>query len=204
MSAQDSVAVYHYLDIGRLGRGEVVKLFLVDSGIGFKEVRYAYDDTWPQTSKSLIQQGITRSGKLPSLEYEGLILTQHIPILRYLSRKLGKYNGETNSEKYNVDAVADIYIDWRSRWVANLTEKKDEYKDDFVPKYYQLIGQYYSDHEGPYLLGNKITYADFAIYQSIDNDKRTGTLPSNLPEALVKFKEAFEGRPNVAKYIKEV
>jgi hypothetical protein len=38
---------------------------------------------------------------------------QHIPILRYLSRELGAYDGETSWEKYLVDAVADIYIDWR-------------------------------------------------------------------------------------------
>jgi glutathione S-transferase len=46
-----------------------------------------------------------------------------------------------------------------------------------VPEYHSLVAQYYSDFEGPYLLGDKITYVDFAIYQSIDNDRRTGTLP---------------------------
>lgn len=38
---------------------------------------------------------------------------QHIPILRYLSRELGAYDGTTNWEKYLVDAVSDIYVDWR-------------------------------------------------------------------------------------------
>lgn len=50
----------------------------------------------------------------------------------------------------------------------------------FVPQYYALLTQYYSDTEGPYLLGDKITYVDFAVYQSIDNDTRTGTLPVSL------------------------
>lgn len=65
----------------------------------------------------------------------------------------------------------------QAQWVANLHTKTDEYKDEIVPEYYRLVGQYYSDNEGPYLLGDKITYADFAVYQSIDNDERTGTLP---------------------------
>lgn len=65
----------------------------------------------------------------------------------------------------------------QAKWVANLGEKKPEYKDKYVPEYYSLVAQYYSDFEGPYLLGDKITYVDFAIYQSIDNDRRTGTLP---------------------------
>ncbi|KAJ5369275.1 uncharacterized protein N7496_009035 [Penicillium cataractarum] len=197
-----SRAVYHYLDIAPLGRGEVVNLFLKDTGIEFKEVLYPYDHTWPQNSQILQHQGTTRTGQLPALEYQGIILTQHIPILRYLARDLGRYDGETNAEKYAVDAVADIYIDWRSRWVANLKTKEDAYKDDFVPKYYNLLSQYYSDHDGPYLLGDKVTYADFAVYQSIDNDQRTGTLPSILPEPLVKFKETFEQRPNIASYLK--
>ncbi|KAH7224263.1 uncharacterized protein BKA55DRAFT_584351 [Fusarium redolens] len=197
----DSV-VYHYLAIGKLGRGEVLKLFLKDAGIDFKELRYTYPDTWPETSEKLKQQGITRTGSLPSLEYKGLILTQHIPILRFLARDLGKYDGQTNEDKYLVDAVADIYIDWRSQWVANLSGATDEYKNKFLPKYYDLIAQYYSDREGPYLLGNEVSYTDFAIYQSIDNDTRTKTIPSKIPDVLLKFKEVFEARPNIAEYIK--
>lgn len=52
----------------------------------------------------------------------------------------------------------------------------DSYRQ-YVPTYYDLLAQYYSDVDGPYLLGDKITYADFAVYQSIDNDTRTGTIP---------------------------
>ncbi|KAJ5753557.1 uncharacterized protein N7511_007710 [Penicillium nucicola] len=201
--ATNTPAVYHYLDIGRLGRGEVVKLFMKDAGFKVKEVRYAYDETWPKVSKMLQEQGITRTGKVPALEYQGLILTQHLPILRYLARELGSYDGETNQEKYAVDVVADIYSDWRSKWVANLSNKTDQYKDEVAPTYYSLMGLYYSDENGPYLLGDKITYVDFAVYQSIDNDERTETLPSSLPQPLLKLREAIEKRANIADYIKE-
>ncbi|KGO76967.1 Glutathione S-transferase/chloride channel, C-terminal [Penicillium italicum] len=199
--------VYHYLDIGRLGRGEVVNLFLKDAGLDYKEVRYPYDNTWPETSKKLRQSGLTRTGQLPALEYGGSVITQgdtqHIPILRYLSRELGAYDGTTNWEKYLVDAVADIYIDWRSQWVANLKAASESYKKESAPAYYNLLAQYYSDVEGPYLLGDKITYADFAVYQSIDNDTRTGTIPDTLPPALTKLVEAFEARPNVSAFIEQ-
>ncbi|KAM0458903.1 hypothetical protein ACHAPV_005893 [Trichoderma viride] len=72
--------------------------------------------------------------------------------------------------------------------------------------------QNYAEIDGPYLLGDKITYADFAVYQSLDNDQRTGTLPArtimgydlaNLSTSITKFKETFEQRPNIAQYIKE-
>ncbi|KAJ5590222.1 glutathione S-transferase [Penicillium hetheringtonii] len=194
------IPVYHYLDIGRLGRGEVVNLFLKDAGIKYEKSLYPWDATWPQQSN---KRGVTRTGKLPALEYKGKILTQHIPILRYLARELGSYDGETNWDKYVVDAVSDIYVDWRAKWVANLSEKKPEYKDQIAPEYYNLVAQYYSATPGPYLLGDKVTYVDFAVYQSIDNDRRTGTLPSTLPESLLKFKSEFETRPNIAEYIKQ-
>ncbi|KAJ6124199.1 hypothetical protein N7471_011516 [Penicillium samsonianum] len=193
--------IYHDLDFGRLGRGELVNLFLKDAGLDFKHVLYPFDNAWPETSEKLRQSGLTRTGQLPALEYGGSVITQHIPILRYLSRDLGAYDGNTNWEKYLVDAVADIYIDWRSQWVANLKEVTEPYKKDYAPKYYDLLAQYYSDVDGPYLLGDTVTYADFAVYQSIDNDTRTGTIPATLPPALTKLVEAFEARPNISAYI---
>ncbi|KAL4943226.1 hypothetical protein BDV06DRAFT_190526 [Aspergillus oleicola] len=195
--------VYHYLAIGRLGRGEVVNLFLKDAGIDKKDVFYPYDETWPATSDKLAQQGLTRTGLLPALEYQGSIYTQHIPILRFLARELNAYDGETSKEKYIVDAVSDLYIDWRSQWVESLHGPTPKYKDTVVPKYYRIIGEYYSETPGPYLLGDKVTYADFAVYQGIDNERRNGTLPAELPESLAKFQEAFEARPNIKDYIKE-
>jgi glutathione S-transferase len=65
----------------------------------------------------------------------------------------------------------------KNKWASNLSNKTDQYRDEVVPTYYSLMGQYYSDNEGPYLLGDRVTYVDFAVYQSIDNDERTGTLP---------------------------
>lgn len=53
----------------------------------------------------------------------------------------------------------------------------DKYKDEYLPKFYDLAAQYYSDVAGPYLLGDKITYADFAIYKSICDDDHFGALP---------------------------
>ncbi|KAH8806132.1 putative glutathione S-transferase [Xylogone sp. PMI_703] len=193
--------ILHYLNIGSLGRGEVVRLFLKDAGIDFQDNRYANDHTWAATSEELKKKGITRTGKVPALEYNGIILHQHISILRYLSRELGSYDGETSLEKYIVDAVADLYIDWRFQWVANIKGATDEYKNKTVPDFYNVLSQYYSERGGPFLLGSKVTYADFAVYQSIDNNEKTGTLPANLPGAILKFKEAFEARPRVAAYL---
>ncbi|KAI9042405.1 mandelate racemase/muconate lactonizing enzyme family protein [Aspergillus affinis] len=178
-----------------------LRLFLKDAGVDFHDVRYPFDSTWPTKSAELKERGLSVTGQVPVLEYEGKIFSQHLPILRYLARELGGYDGDTSFEKYCVDLVADIYNDWRAQWVKNLGNVTDEFKQDFVPNYYKIIGQLYAEQDGPYLLGPKVTYADFAIYQSINNDMQTGTLPPSLPESLVKFRESFEGRPRVADYI---
>ncbi|PHH84220.1 hypothetical protein CDD83_2297 [Cordyceps sp. RAO-2017] len=196
-----SKPVLHYLDIGSLGRGEVVRLFLVDAGIEFQDKRYPFDGTWSSTSADLKSQGISRTGLVPVLEYKGTCLSQHMPTLRYLARELGSYDGESSSEKYTVDTVADLYIDWRAEWVRNLNTVTDEYKNKVAPEYYNLVAHYYKDGSGPFLLGDKITYADFAIYQSIDNDAKIGTLPKQLPGPLLALKKAMEARPKIAAYL---
>ncbi|PHH64748.1 hypothetical protein CDD81_4010 [Ophiocordyceps australis] len=197
-----STPVFHYFDIGSLGRGEVLRLFLLDAGIDHEDKRYSWDDTWGATSADLKSKGISRTGKVPIFDYKGAHLSQHIPILRYLARELGSYDGDSSFEKYIVDAVADMYIDWRVNWVANLKNVSDEYKNKTAPEYYNLIAQYYKDRGGPFLLGDKITYADFAIYQSIDNDAKIGALPKQLPEPILALKKAIEARPRIATYIK--
>jgi glutathione S-transferase len=55
-------------------------LFLKDAGFEFDDVRYAYDDTWPETSKKLKQEGLTRTGLLPVIEHKGEKLTQVSPL----------------------------------------------------------------------------------------------------------------------------
>lgn len=84
----------------------------------------------------------------------------------------------TNEYKSPLCQVRRAYLhNIQSQWVANLKGATESYKKEYVPNYYDLVAQYYSDVEGPYLLGDKITYADFAVYQSIDNNTRTGTIP---------------------------
>lgn len=199
--AAETIPTLHYFDLGTMGRGEVIRLFLRDAGIEFKDIRHSYG-TWSTESDKFKEQGITRTGKLPALIINDTILNQHVPILRYLARDTGRYDGETNHEKFQVDAVADNYIDWRAQWVANIGNVSDEYKNKFLPNYYAAVAKYYAENKGPYLLGDKITYADFAVYQSIDNDERIGALPAELPAELVKLREAIEARPNIAAYIK--
>jgi hypothetical protein len=44
--------------------------------LDYKEVLYPYDNTWAETSKKLRENGLTRTGQLPTLEYGGSVITQ--------------------------------------------------------------------------------------------------------------------------------
>lgn len=52
------------------------RLFLRDAGIEFEDVRYPFDGSWAATSAWLREKGISRTGKVPALEYHGTILTE--------------------------------------------------------------------------------------------------------------------------------
>ncbi|UKZ78646.1 hypothetical protein TrVFT333_006392 [Trichoderma virens FT-333] len=196
-----STPVLHYFGLGSLGRGEIVRLFLRELNIEYEDKFYVYDDTWPSINKSA---GISLTGTLPVLEIDGQRLYQHLAILRYLSRRAGAYDGETNYEKYLVDAVADIYNDWRTGWVAQLTAKNSDYQTTHVKKFQDLFTDFYSrDASGPYLLGDKPTYVDFAVFQALDNDECIGCSSDTLSEPLKKLREAILARPNVERYLAE-
>lgn len=64
-----------------------------DAGVDFEDVRYAYDDTWPATSAELKAKGVTVTGHVPALEYNGTILIQ---VCRLLSSLCLFPIGDTN------------------------------------------------------------------------------------------------------------
>jgi glutathione S-transferase len=55
---------------------ETNSLFLHDAGIDFEDKRYPFNDTWKATSKELQEKGISKTGRVPVLEYKGVFLAQ--------------------------------------------------------------------------------------------------------------------------------
>jgi prostaglandin-H2 D-isomerase / glutathione transferase len=86
--------------------------------------------------------------------------------------------------------------------VANLSGKVPDYKTEVVPAFYKIFDTYYSrDTSGPYLLGDRVTYVDFAVFQALDNDTAVGAEPASVPESLKALRKAISERPNVKAYI---
>ena len=107
------IPAIHYLDFLSRGRGQVVRLFCEDAGIAYQDIRYSIEEF-----KDLNESAVPRKNPaktLPVVELNGKILTQSYAILRHLARLLGKYDGETEEEKYWADAICDIGIDCKLR-----------------------------------------------------------------------------------------
>jgi glutathione S-transferase len=68
----------------------------------------------------------------------------------------------------------------QAEWAANLSQASEGYRTKFLPDYYAVLAGYYGQSGGPFLLGDRVTYADFAVYQSVDNDEGIGALPVGL------------------------
>lgn len=55
---------------------ETKRLFLADAGVPFQDIRYPFYGTWSATASKLREDGISRTGKVPVLEYNDNKLSQ--------------------------------------------------------------------------------------------------------------------------------
>ncbi|KAG1189204.1 hypothetical protein G6F36_004074 [Rhizopus arrhizus] len=185
-------------------RGENIKLFLVDAGLDHEYVRVpSFEGDWPAMKQQLVKDGYYAS-TLPYIKMGDKIWGRTLPVLRYLSAKLDyKYHGSNEEENYILDVVSDVTNDWfenmKNAFFGD-EEKKKHHAKVQTPSWLIKFENYYSDcKEGPYVLGNKITYADFLVYHLIEDDGARDLL-DDYPN-LKLFAEAFEERPNIKKYL---
>ncbi|KAJ3048803.1 hypothetical protein HDU99_009067, partial [Rhizoclosmatium hyalinum] len=94
------VFTYFDLPLPNIGRGEVVRLFLAEAQIEYDDVRIFHGD-WAAHMENVAK--LNPYGALPVLQLGDKVLTQHVPILRYLSKKLGKYGGSDDDEAFAID-----------------------------------------------------------------------------------------------------
>lgn len=95
-----------------LARGENVKLLLEDAGLDHEYVRLNRTEGWAERRAKLVEEGFF-SPTLPYIEVGGKRFGKTVPIMRYISVKLGnKYHGSTAEENQYLDYISDITNDW--------------------------------------------------------------------------------------------
>ncbi|KAF7729508.1 hypothetical protein EC973_004182 [Apophysomyces ossiformis] len=197
-----SKATLYYFDIqgsATIGLGEHIKLLLEDAGIEHEYIRLK-GDQWAAKKEELVKEGYPFA-TLPMLEFDGKKIFKTAPILRYVSKKTGKYIGANDEENQYLDALADTSADWNVSWAnarfRGTDEQKKTHAEETLPKYLNIFEKIYAKHDGPYALGQQITYIDFMIYHRIDDE---GADYKAYPH-LAAFVKAFTERPSLQKHL---
>ncbi|KAI8084993.1 class gamma glutathione S-transferase 2 [Halteromyces radiatus] len=195
----------HYFDLAdkppTVGYGENLNLLLKDSGIDYTYDRYDLSG-WPEMKADLAKRSVLHP-TMPYVEVDGKTLAKTVPTMRYLARKLGKYMGSNDDENYILECVADSVRDHFGTWVVLVRcddqEKLKEHFEKDTIKYLGIYDTIYGRNEGPYILGEEISYADFLVYHMLDDDFIALKHVEDYPN-VAKFVKAFTKRPNLAPY----
>ena len=75
-----------------------MRLLWIEAGIAFDDVRYSFEE-YPEHKKGKIAE-LNPNATIPVVELNGKILVQSYAMLRHFARLLGKYEGDTEEEKY--------------------------------------------------------------------------------------------------------
>jgi hypothetical protein len=82
------VVTYFKTDFQSLG-GDIY-LLLSDAGIEYEKRTFEREE-WPALKEELIANGKSLHGVVPTLDLDGKTYAHRLPILRLLSRRIGKY-----------------------------------------------------------------------------------------------------------------
>jgi len=183
------------------GRAETTRLLFHDAGIEFDDVRLS--DVTPLKPELLY-------GQVPLLEWGGVRLVQSVTIARFVARVTGHY-GESAVEGAKIDQLLDGIIDHHAaagaiRQHPEGSEERKKATEKFlaeaVPRFYGAFEKQIKASGGAFLLGQKLSLGDVALFNLLDNNK------VNFPQinldsypALKKLAADVAARPKIAAWL---
>lgn len=185
------------------GRGEFIRLLLEDAGVDTEYVRFTFAE-WMEHKSKLLAQNV-HEPTMPYITVDDKVYNKTMPIMRFLSRKLGQYEGQDDEENQILDAYTDMVNDWIQRWVKVTFNDPAEdlvktYREETAPKTFKTWNDILADKNGPYILGERISYADFVLFHMLEDDTFIEICPKTYPH-LSTFFETMKNRPNLKKYL---
>jgi len=140
---------------------------------------------------------------LPYYKDDDVAITQSNAILKHIARK-NELVGSSLKEQAEADMAADQVMDLRNGFVrlcygSNYAENKEKYLQG-LPKTLKLFSDYLGTKS--WLVGEKITYPDFHLYEMLDQHKQMK--PDCLKDYsnLEAYCDRFEKLPAIEKYMK--
>lgn len=182
------------------GRAEAIRMLLSHAGIEYEEVNYGFGDM-----PSLKESGKLEFGQLPAVERDGKFYVQSTACLRALGINLGYYP-EDPYQAYLVDSAIDSVNDILSAFYKAAFNPSEEAKaglftefyGNTLPRYFSAFEKRLEGNTSGFLVGDKITIADFALaalaYSSFLNENNPNRQqPLEVVEKFPNFKKYTEG-----------
>ncbi|EDL01932.1 glutathione S-transferase Mu 6 isoform 3 [Mus musculus] len=202
------------------GLGHAIRLLLEYTETGYEEKRYAMGDAPDYDRSQWLNDKFKLDLDFPNLPY--LIdgshkVTQSNAILRYLGRK-HNLCGETEEERIRVDILEKQVMDTRIQ-MGMLCYSADFGLHEGYDSYYFLLQEkrkpeflkglpdqlkLYSEFLGkqPWFAGDKITFADFLVYDVLDQHRMFEPTCLDAFPNLKDFMARFEGLRKISAYMK--
>ncbi|XP_058515986.1 glutathione S-transferase Mu 1 isoform X8 [Ochotona princeps] len=188
------------------GMCHAIRLLLEYTDTSYEEKRYTMGDAPDYDQSQWLSEKFKLGLDIPNLPYliDGTHkLTQSNAILRYLSRK-HNLCGETEEEKIRVDILENQVMDTRMQlgsicYSPDFETLKPDYLKGLPDKltlYSQFLGK------RPWFAGDKITFADFLVYDILDQNRLFAPGCLDAFPNLKDFMARFEGLPKIAAYMK--
>jgi len=174
-------------------RVEIARLVLAVAKVDYEFVGVEFSE-WPAMKPTI------PTGSLPMLEVEDRKFGQGIAIQTYLAETYGLY-GRSPMDHLIIDQISlcreDMLIPETKHF---LCADKDEQKkietslrEEHYPKYCELFTKFIEQGSKDFILGAKISLADFVIFEAFT------TLSQNHPDIYKKYPKVVAFREKVAK-----
>ena len=144
---------------------------------------------------------------LPNLPYliDGDIkVTQSVAIVRYLARKFGLVPGKLERDIVRCEMAEQEIMDFHKAF-ATLCYRPQEDFEKNKPSYHATLDLKLAAFdkfvgEGPFIMGDKLTYVDFMVYEYMSQVRKLS--PDNVAKAgnVVRLMENFEKLPTLNKF----
>ena len=187
------------------GLAQPIRLLLKYSGTDFDDKRYTQGDGPDFSREEWTSVKSTLGLDFPNLPYliDGdLKITQCNSILAYIGRK-NKLGGNTESEMATVDMLANVIMDFRGGFVKLCyNSNMESMKKDYITKARNHM-KAFSDYLGErnWITGAEITYADFHLYEMLDQHKLLEASLFDGLDNLKAYMQRFESLPAIKEYM---
>ncbi|KAM5353893.1 hypothetical protein ACJ41O_000543 [Fusarium nematophilum] len=213
------------------GRGELIRLLFEEAGVAYSDVAKSPDQATPVVMSHISASNLGDAHNPPPLappilKHGDLVISQTPNILLYVAPRLGLAPREGHGV-YHLNQIALTILDglvgelhdthhpiavglYYEDQKEEARRKSKHFVEDRLPKflgYVQRVLDAETSGEGPWLYGDRLTYADLVLFQCLDGTRYA------FPKAVEKLEksgkyggvfklyEAVKERPNISKYL---